>query len=187
MKAAIDFPDFEAAFAPKPEFPPIRADLAGDPPRRVLPARSPMTIRRFLLAALAALVVICAAPAMAKPVKYRCTLDKFSPASAIIDAGTRQDWWIELQVDERARQALVLDPMIQQVIGAPVPAAFTRRDSDSFALDWTLWNAPIRNTVGGKALSLRAVILKQKNQIALRAHIPGGGGQFFGSGRCGGN
>jgi len=94
------------------------------------------------IAAACLFAAVSAAPASAGYDSFRCVIAQISDGQRILPARLRRDYAVEIQADARARRARVLDPLLQEVYGAPVPATFAPEADGGFRLTWRVVGAP---------------------------------------------
>ncbi len=135
-------------------------------------------------AALAVALSLWAVPAWAAPTTYHCTVGQLSHGAKILPARLRRDYALDLFVDLRLRNARVLDPLIQEVFGAPVPARFTDRKDGSFRLTWEVPSRLVGRQDSGRLLEMTVYVRRQDGALRLHGIEPGLNSIMTGSGTC---
>lgn len=134
-------------------------------------------------AALAVALSLSAVPAWAAPVTYHCTFGQLFNVNRLLPAHLRRDYAPDLFVDTRLRHARVLDPLIQEVFGTPVPARFTDLKDGRFRLTW---DVPSRRSGGqyGWYLKMAVVVRRHDGAVQLYGTAPGSEQAMTGTGSC---
>ncbi len=97
---------------------------------------------------------------------YECELTGHSPAGWIPSK-------LLLSVDEEIEAAMVLDGMIQELVGAPVPAEFKRRDKTSIKLNWRVKGIPLGNRRQKVDASFGAILHTNTGKITVTVYLKG--------------
>lgn len=122
---------------------------------------------------LAALLVVSAAPALAKPVTYACQMSQ-----------TNNGWirpQVILQIDAAAGHARVLDDIVHSVHGKAKPASL-KIDGAQSVVTWTVLVEDSRGQ--DTNMRYRAALLKGNKVVVSAMPSANYNGRFSGRGRC---
>ncbi|GLS87326.1 hypothetical protein GCM10010873_23000 [Cypionkella aquatica] len=120
-------------------------------------------------------LMVCAQPALAKPVIYDC-----KPDAGRSDSVLQPEYVIAY--DKATGEVLINDPIIMNTFGKPIKGVVQSESDVRTVFDWKL--KTLKGTEGSASWEYRARVFKADGRLSMTVTPVGFDNQFSSQGRC---